>query len=151
MLTHELASHTPLVSVVMPVCNHDLYIEQALDSILAQRLDDLELIVDDDGSETPVDSLVYAKVPNAILIRQANTGPSAARNQGIVRARGRFVAFLDADDIWETTALKRLLKGFRDAPGAHIVQGNVRQFIVPGDAPSIDNARLGPPWRRGGQ
>jgi glycosyltransferase involved in cell wall biosynthesis len=108
-------------------------------------------IVVDDGSETPVDSLVYAKVPNAILIRQANTGPSAARNQGIVRARGRFVAFLDADDIWETTALKRLLKGFRDAPGAHIVQGNVRQFIVPGDAPSIDNARLGPPWRRGGQ
>jgi glycosyltransferase involved in cell wall biosynthesis len=105
LLTHELASHTPLVSVVMPVCNHYLYIEQALDNILAQGLDDLELIVVDDGSETPVDSFVYAKVPNAILIRQANTGPSAARNQGIVRARGRFVAFLDADDIWETTAL----------------------------------------------
>lgn len=140
-------SGSPLVSVVMPACNHDRYIGEALDSVRMQKLDDLELIVVDDGSDAPVEALVRAKMPNATVLRQANAGPSAARNQAIAHARGRFVAFLDADDLWTETALQRLLKGFADAPRADIVQGSVRQLKVPDDAPAGAGARLGPPYQ----
>jgi glycosyltransferase involved in cell wall biosynthesis len=129
----------------MPAYNHNKYIADALDSVCAQGIEELELIVVDDGSDIPVDALVRAKVPNATIIRQANAGPSAARNVGIARARGAFVAFLDADDVWTSSALQRLLKGFRDAPGVAIVQGNLRRFVTPDDAPSIDGSWIGPP------
>ena len=147
MLTGEIASRPPLISVVMPAYNHNDYIGVALDSIRTQELQDLELIVVDDGSDAPVDAIVREKLPNATMIRQSNAGPSAARNKGIAHARGQFVAFLDADDLWTAAALERLLKGFRDAPGVDVVQGNVRQFVAPNDAPSIDGARFGPPYQ----
>ena len=147
MVTGEIASRLPLISVVMPAYNHNNYIGVALDSVRAQELRGLELIVVDDGSDAPVDAIVREKLPNATIIRQSNVGPSAARNKGIAHARGQFVAFLDADDLWTATALKRLLKGFRDAPGVDVVQGNVRQFVAPNDAPSIDGARFGPPYQ----
>ena len=147
MVTDEMASRRPLISVVMPAYNHNNYIGVALDSIRAQELQGLELIVVDDGSDAPVDAIVREKLPNATMIRQSNAGPSAARNKGIAHARGQFVAFLDADDLWTAAALKRLLKGFRDAPGVDVVQGNVRQFVAPNDVPSIDGARFGPPYQ----
>jgi glycosyltransferase involved in cell wall biosynthesis len=137
----------PLISIIMPVYNQNRYIEGALDSVGAQRLEALELIVVNDGSDTPVDALVRAKVPGATIIRQPNAGPAAARNSGIAQAQGRFIAFLDADDLWTTTALLRLLKGFRDAPGAGVVQGNVRRFIVPDDATAFDGAQIGSPYQ----
>ena len=146
-MTVKTTSQLPLISIVMPTCNQNRYIEAALNSVCAQGLEELELIVVDDGSDTPVDALVRAKVPNATIIRQANAGPSAARNRGIALAQGRFVAFLDADDLWTATALARLLKGFSDAPGSDIVQGTVRQFITPADAPSIDSAWIGPRYQ----
>jgi glycosyltransferase involved in cell wall biosynthesis len=143
----ETGSQPPLISVVMPAYNHNHYIEDALDSVRAQGVEDIELIVVDDGSDSPVDAVVGAKFPNATVIRQTNAGPSAARNAGIARARGDFVAFLDADDVWTPTALQRLLKGFRDAPGVAVVQGNLRRFVTPGDAPSIDGSWIGPPFQ----
>ena len=146
-MTTRSATRQPLVSVVIPAYNQNPYIEEALDSVRAQGLEELELIVVDDGSDTPVETLVRAKVPSAVIVRQANAGPSAARNVGITYARGRFVAFLDADDLWTVTALQRLLKGFTDAPGAAVVQGNLRQFITPGDVPSIDGVWIGPPFQ----
>ena len=114
--TLEIASRSPLITVIMPAFNHDRYMGEALDSVGAQALEDIELVVVDDGSDTLVEGLVRAKVPAATIIRQTNAGPSAARNAGIARARGRFIAFLDADDVWVATALQRLLKGFKDAP-----------------------------------
>jgi glycosyltransferase involved in cell wall biosynthesis len=143
----EIGPRPPLISIVMPTYNHNCYIEEALDSAHAQEVEDLEVVVVDDGSDTPVDAIVRAKVPNASLIRRANAGPSAARNAGIARARGTFIAFLDADDFWTPTALQRLLKGFRDAPGAGIVQGNLRRFVTPGDAPSIQGSWIGPAYQ----
>ena len=143
----EIAAPLPLISVIMPAFNHNRYIGVALDSVRAQGLQGLELIVVDDGSDAPVDAIVREKVPNATLIRQPNAGPSAARNKGIAHSRGKFVAFLDADDLWTATALNRLLKGFRDAPGVGIVQGNLRQFAVPDDAPSVEGSRFGPPYQ----
>jgi glycosyltransferase involved in cell wall biosynthesis len=142
--TLEIASRSPLISVIMPAFNHDRYMGEALDSVGAQALEDIELIVVDDGSDRLIEGLVLAKVPAATIIRQTNAGPSAARNAGIARARGRFIAFLDADDVWVATALQRLFKGFKDAPAVQIVQGNHRQFFVPGDVASLKDARIGP-------
>jgi glycosyltransferase involved in cell wall biosynthesis len=143
----DIGSWPRLISVIMPAYNHNHYIEEALESVRAQGLEELELIVVDDGSDTPVEPVVRAKIPGATVVRQANAGPSAARNAGIARARGRFVAFLDADDVWTTTALQRLLKGFADAPGAAIVQGSLRRFVTPGNAPSTDATWVGPPFQ----
>lgn len=74
---------------------------RALDSIAAQSLSDLEVIVVDDGS-TDDGAVVVADYhdPRYRLIQQANAGPGAARNTGIAQAQGEFIAFLDADDEW---------------------------------------------------
>lgn len=88
------------VSVVIPCYNSAKYINQAVSSVLSQTLRPLEIIVVDDGStdETPE---ILASFGNSIkIIRQTNSGVSAARNKGIEAARGEFISFLDADDFF---------------------------------------------------
>lgn len=92
----------PSVSVVIPVHNGSSFIAQALESVMRQTLQPTEVIVVDDGSDDERD-LLAALEPfreRVQCIRQANGGPGSARNTGIARARGRLVAFLDADDSW---------------------------------------------------
>ena len=73
-----------------------------LASLAAQTYDDWELILVDDASPQDPTPHVLAHVPQARVIRlDRNRGPSAARNRGIEEARGRYVAFLDSDDLWE--------------------------------------------------
>ena len=89
------------VSIIIPLYNKAPYVRRALDSIAAQTFDDFEAIVVDDGS-TDDGAAIVADYPDARfrLICQANAGPGAARNAGIARSRGEFIAFLDADDEW---------------------------------------------------
>jgi glycosyltransferase involved in cell wall biosynthesis len=89
------------------------WIDQALGSALAQTVQDIEVIVVDDGStdEGPVIVADRAQEDDRVkLVRQQNRGPSAARNVGIERATAAFVAFLDADDYWLPKKLERQLK-----------------------------------------
>lgn len=98
------------VSVVIPAYNAAAYVGAAIDSVLAQTLKDLEIIVVDDGStdETP---LVLERFGSRIrAIRQQNRGVSAARNRGIDESHGRYVAFLDADDLWLPAKLQRQIE-----------------------------------------
>lgn len=90
----------PRVSVVIPCYNAERVLGRALDSVLAQTRPADEIIVVDDGSSDGSAELVAAKYPQITLIRQENQGPAAARNAGLKRATGEFVAFLDADDAW---------------------------------------------------
>jgi len=91
----------PTVSVVIPLYNKGGYIERAISSVLAQTLSPLEIIVIDDGStdDGPEKALKF-KDSQITLIQQENKGPGAARNAGLARARGKYIAFLDADDEW---------------------------------------------------
>ncbi|CAI08561.1 glycosyltransferase family 2 protein [Aromatoleum aromaticum] len=89
-----------LVSVVIPAYNVGPHIVEAIDSVLQQNYPHIELIVVDDGSQDDTADVVAKRYPQAILIRKANGGAATARNAGIRAARGEFIAFLDADDIW---------------------------------------------------
>ena len=108
--------NAPLVSVVMPAYNVAWCVRRAVDSALAQSLREIEVIVINDGSTD--DTLqVLASYGDAIkVIDQANGGMSHARNAGIRAARGKYVAFLDADDWWLPEKLARQVELLNNRP-----------------------------------
>ena len=108
----------PTFSVVIPAYNAEAFLADTLRSVLAQRDDDFEVIVVDDGSTDRTADLAAAFEPEVRLIRQANGGCHAARNAGIDAASGRYVCFLDADDLWfpwTLAAYRRTLDLHHDA------------------------------------
>ncbi|HET6619297.1 MAG TPA: glycosyltransferase family A protein [Dongiaceae bacterium] len=133
---------TPEVSIVLPAFNANPFLAAALDTIKAQTFGDYEIIVVDDGSDQSPEPIVRAVLPEATYIVQPRRGPSAARNAALAVARGDFIAFLDADDLWLPATLEKLRKGFRDAPGADIVQGHIKRFGSALPASSANRAYL---------
>jgi glycosyltransferase involved in cell wall biosynthesis len=105
----------PKVSVMTPVYNGARYIEEALDSLLAQTLQDWESVVIDDGSTDDTPSILRKYTDPRIKVhRQANGGEAAARNAALDRAAGEYLAFLDADDLYNPNALAAMT-GYLDA------------------------------------
>ena len=99
------------VSVIVPIYNACKHLRPALDSILTQTLSEIEIICVDDGStDTSLDMLkIYQKMDSRIrIITETNAGPGHARNNGMKRARGKYLAFLDADDFFEPELIERL-------------------------------------------
>lgn len=93
---------TPLLSVVMPVYNAAAYVDEAVASVLGQTLSDLEVILVDDGSTDGSGALCDAwpdRDGRVRVIHKSNAGQGAARNDGIRVARGKYVAFVDSDDL----------------------------------------------------
>ncbi len=112
----------PAVSVVMPAYNAGLYIGEAIDSIVAQGHDDLEVVVVDDGSTDDTVAIATGRHPSVHVFRQSNQGSAVARNFAIARARGANIAFLDADDAWrpgKLAAQLAVLEGDRQWGGAY--------------------------------
>jgi len=104
----------PLVSIITPVYNASCWLTEMLESVQRQTFPDWEHILVDDGSADGSDQIVEraAKKDSRIrLIRMShNSGPAMARNRGIEDARGRYLAFLDADDLWLEQKLERCLR-----------------------------------------
>jgi glycosyltransferase involved in cell wall biosynthesis len=90
----------PLFSVVIPTYNRATCVQRAIDSVLRQTFEDYELIVVDDGSIDNTSEVVRGYGERIVYVSQRNRGVSAARNAGISRSVGEWVAFLDSDDEW---------------------------------------------------
>ena len=111
----------PLVSVLIPAWNVAPWIAETLRSVLAQTVADFECIIVDDGSTDSTAQVVLSFTdPRIRLIRQENLGVSAARNRALDEAKGRFIAFLDADDFWEPRFLEKLLAVLEASPEADL-------------------------------
>jgi len=101
----------PLISVIIPLYNKAPYIARALDSVLAQTVQDFEVIVVNDGSTDGSERIVQGyHDPRIHLINQENQGVSAARNRGVNEAQADLVAFLDADDEWLPQFLETIFR-----------------------------------------
>lgn len=121
----------PLISVVIPCYNAEAYLAEAIDSALRQEAGPLEVVVIDDGSSDG-SAGVARRFGRAVRYEyQANAGISAARNRGVDLATGRYLAFLDADDVWPEGSLAVRLGLLRADPGAACVFGAVEEFVSP--------------------
>ncbi|HJQ48942.1 MAG TPA: glycosyltransferase family A protein [Gaiellaceae bacterium] len=120
----------PLISVMIGVYDGAAYIGEAIESVLSQGYEPLELIVVDDGS-TDGSGEVARGFPGVRVVRQENAGNGAARNRAVKEARGDLYAFLDADDHFTPGKLD-LQKAALDAdPLLDMVFGHVREFLSP--------------------
>jgi glycosyltransferase involved in cell wall biosynthesis len=139
----------PLVSVIIPVRDMGRYLGEALRSVLAQDYRPIEVIVVDDGS-TDDSAEVAASFAEVICLREPRRGVSIARNLGIARSRGAFIAFQDADDIWDPSKLTVQMEWMLDHPETGYVAAFYRNFLEPGMArpawvreEQLDNALKG--------
>ncbi len=99
------------VSVIIPIFNASDYLRPAIDSVIYQTLREIEIICVDDGSTDKSLAILkeYQKNDDRIrIVTEANAGPGLARNNGLGRARGEYIAFLDADDFYEPTVLETM-------------------------------------------
>jgi len=120
----------PPVSVVIPVHNGERYLAEAIESVLAQTYRSFEVTVVDDGSTDQTPNIVKS-YPELNYLYQANSGPAAAKNTGIRTAQGKFISFLDADDLWMPNKLRIQMAEFENDPELDIVTGLVQEFISP--------------------
>lgn len=96
----------PKVSVIIPAYNALRFLPATIASVLAQTFQDFEVVVVDDGSADGTATWVRGHSdPRIHLVEQSNQGAAVARNAGIANATGEYIAFLDADDLWEPTKL----------------------------------------------
>src|SRR5262245_44986474 len=105
-----------LVSCIIAVYNGERYIQEAVDSILAQTYRPLEIIIADDGSTDRTAEAVARYGNQVCFLTQATAGPAATRDFGLSAARGEFAAFLDADDWWHPEKLSRQIARFEAQP-----------------------------------
>jgi glycosyltransferase involved in cell wall biosynthesis len=111
----------PAVSVIIPAYNAGRTIDAALHSVFIQTYRDFEVIVVDDDSTDDTAARLQAWGDRIIVTRQPNAGPAAARNLGIRMARGKWLAFLDADDVWLPNKLERQVAYFEKYPATGLV------------------------------
>ena len=112
-----------MISVVIPLYNKEQSIAATIQSVLAQTYTDYEIIVVDDGSTDNSLKVVQERVSElenerVRIIHQENAGVSAARNKGILESKGKYIAFLDADDLWAPNYLATLAALIADFPNA---------------------------------
>jgi hypothetical protein len=120
----------PQVSVVIPAHNAAVHISAALRSVFAQTFSNFEVILVNDGSSDTeiLEQILQPYLPRIRYIRQQNRGPSAARNAGIREARGKYVAFLDSDDLWLPHHLAKQMEILQTNVALGLIYANAIQF-----------------------
>jgi glycosyltransferase involved in cell wall biosynthesis len=138
-----LADAVKTISVIIPAFNYARYLREAIDSVFAQTYPALEVIVVDDGSTDDTPAVLAAYGDRIRAIRQQNHGVSAARNTGINAARGEYIAFLDADDVWRPAKLEAQMARFDADPHLGLVYCGAESFNAEGQTIPV--------WRNGVQ
>lgn len=124
--------NTPLISVVIPVHNGEKFIWEAIESIFNQTYTNVEVIVIDDGS---TDETKQALSHYSIrYFYQEQRGIGSARNRGMEHAKGEYIAFLDADDVWMPGKLEKQLAQFAHDPKLAFLFGKVHHFFSDGES-----------------
>lgn len=127
----------PTISIILPIYNTAKYIRESLESILHQTYSDFEIICIDDGSTDTSMEIVQEiagmdSEGRIVMIQlEKNSGIAAARNAGITIARGTFIAFADADDIWKPQKLELQMAQFASDPHLDISFCMIQNFISP--------------------
>lgn len=128
-----MRSDAPQATVVVPAFNVERYVAGCLASLRAQTLEQWHCIVVDDGSSDATrDEVRKIADPRIRLLAQQNRGVSAARNAGLAQAAGRYVLFLDADDLLHPDALRRLCRDLDEHPAAVAAYGTLWQVFEDG-------------------
>ena len=97
----------PKVSIIIPFYSHKDWLEKSLESVFCQTFKDYEVILVNDGSSEDISDVVAKYKDQIYYFEQENKGPAAARNLGLKKAIGKYVAFEDSDDIWYPTKLEK--------------------------------------------
>jgi teichuronic acid biosynthesis glycosyltransferase TuaG len=128
--THHVEQ--PLVSVIVPAYNAEKYIKATIESALEQTYRNLEVVVGDDGSTDGTREIVQAlaaRDPRVKYFSQKNAGQSAARNLAIAHAQGKYIAFLDADDLFLPTKLEEQVGYLEAHPDCGVSYCNIYHFF----------------------
>ncbi|WP_080054726.1 glycosyltransferase family 2 protein [Spirosoma aerolatum] len=125
----------PLVSVIMPVYNAERFVAEAIESVLKQALDAVEVVCVDDGSTDRSAEIIQSFDSRIRYVRQENQGPAAARNKAFSFVSGQFVTFLDNDDLYPDYKLKRQLALFEEDPSLDVVFGKTQYVFLDGSNP----------------
>lgn len=129
-------SISPIVSIIVPVYNAQMFIAECIESILRQSLSHWELLLIDDGSSDSSGSICesYSKSDDRIkTIHKLNSGVSATRNRGLDYARGEYVIFMDADDYWYDDTILNKLVSLADANQLDIIRGEYKAVTEQGE------------------
>ena len=127
-----------MISVIIPVYNYERYLGEAIESVLGQTYQDLEVIVVDDGSTDRSGEVAESFAGRGVrYCQEVHAGIGPARNKGVELAQGEFIAFLDADDRWPLEKIERQLRAFENDPALEMVFGQALQL------------QNGPAWEAG--
>ena len=120
----------PAVSVIIPAYNVSPYISQTLDSVVAQSFTNYEIILVNDGSPdtTELEEILQPYRERIVYLKQRNCGVASARNAAIRVARGKYLAFLDGDDLWLPDFLEKQLAFIESGGGYDLVYSNAYHF-----------------------
>lgn len=131
---------TPLVSVIVPTYNVERYVEECIDSLLNQTYEYTEIIVIDDGSKDATVYLLekYADKIN-LTVHADNKGQGARRNEGIKKARGNYLYFVDSDDWIEPDTIEKAVEKL-EKTDADLVRFNGKSFIEGDSAPAYEGS-----------
>lgn len=132
-----MAESIPEISIIIPVYNGSEYIEETVNSVIAQTCTNWELIITNDGSTDQTGQILKAlqdRDSRILVVTQQNGGMGKARNAAIAIARGEYLAFIDADDLWVPEKLDKQLAAMRDS-GADLVYTS--GYLFKGDLRNI--------------
>lgn len=116
----------PKISVIIPVYNGEKYIHDAVQSVVEQTYPNLEIIVVDDGSADNTRNQVADNFPSVLYFYQKNKGVAAARNLGIKKSTGEYIAFLDSDDSWLPEKISMQMEEIVKNPRIKIIHTNIK-------------------------